>query len=31
MVVLNVWIDIYMHVRGICLPTNWAVLARPNS
>ena len=24
-IVLNVWIDICMHVSGICVPTNWAV------
>jgi len=25
-IVLSVWIGICMHVRGICVPTNWAVL-----
>jgi len=25
-IVLSVWIDVYMHVRGICVLTNWAVL-----
>ena len=26
MIVLNAWIDIYMHVRGICVPANCVVL-----
>jgi len=26
MILLSMWIDIYMHVTGICVPTNWAVL-----
>jgi len=29
MIVLGVWIDVYMHVRGICVPTDWAVLVLP--